>query len=397
MADDRPDAVRAPQAAPRPHTHQNLPPGVPPNPHPYAAAPARQFWSRAMAGVAPGRVDPADPGPGLGAPVRVAAHEKVATLGSCFAQHIARHLQRSGCHYHVAEPAPEGLDATTASARQYGLFSARYGNVYTVRQAVQLFDRAHGDFQPLARAWPRGGRWVDPFRPQVEPDAYDSPAAVQAAQALHLACVRELFRSCDWLVFTLGLTEAWCDRRDGAVFPLAPGVAGGAYRPEEHAFVNFDVDEVRSDLAALVQRLQGVNPGCRLLLTVSPVPLAATAEPRHVWVSTTVSKAVLRVAADDTVRRYSHVHYFPSYEVITSPAAGGRYYADDLRQVTETGVQHVMRLFSQHCLAGEGTADTTASASPTAFPTLSLPQAADVVCDEETIERAMQLAAGPRA
>jgi hypothetical protein len=360
--------------------------------HPYAKAPARQFWSRAMAGVAPGRVDPADPGPGLGAPVRVSPQDRVATLGSCFAQHIARHLHQSGCHYLVAEPAPAGLDAATAQARQYGLFSARYGNVYTVRQALQLFDRAHGHFQPLARAWPRGGRWVDPFRPQVEPDGFDSAEAVVAAQAEHLACVRAMFGTCDWLVFTLGLTEAWCDRRDGAVFPLAPGVAGGAYQPAEHAFVNFDIDAVRSDLAALVQRVQGVNPGCRILLTVSPVPLAATAEPRHVWVSTTVSKAVLRVAADEAVRRFGHVHYFPSYEVITSPAAGGRYYADDLRQVTEVGVQHVMRLFTQHCLAGGGvTADTAA-----APVSLSLPQAADVVCDEETIERAMQMAAGPR-
>ena len=349
--------------------------------HPYALGEPRQFWGRAMSSVAPGQVDPVTPG------LHIAAQERVATLGSCFAQHIARHLQRSGCTYHVTEAAPAGMATADAQARQYGLFSARYGNVYTIRQALQLFDRAYGHFEPLATAWPRGARWVDPFRPQVEPEGFASEAEVLGARDAHLAQVRALFETSEWLVFTLGLTEAWVDRRDGAVFPLAPGVAGGNFDPGEHGFVNFDIDAVRQDLSTLVGKVQAVNPGCRWVLTVSPVPLIATAEPRHVWVSTTVSKAVLRVAADEAERRFAHVHYFPSYEVITSPAAGGRYYADDLRQVTETGVQHVMRLFSRHCLAPPG----AAASAPGPDLSLHLQGAADVVCDEETIARAMQV------
>jgi hypothetical protein len=352
--------------------------------HPYAQGEPRQFWGRAMSSVAPGQVDPVTPG------LHIARHERVATLGSCFAQHIARHLRRSGCTYHVTEAAPAGMDAAEAQTRQYGLFSARYGNVYTVRQALQLFDRAFGRFEPLATAWQRGEHWVDPFRPQVEPEGFASAAEVAAARGAHLACVRALFETSEWLVFTLGLTEAWLDRRDGAVFPLAPGVSGGSFDANEHGFVNFGIDDVRRDLDALIERVHDVNPGCRWVLTVSPVPLIATAEPRHVWVSTTASKAVLRVAADEAERRFDHVHYFPSYEVITSPAAGGRYYADDLRQVTETGVQHVMRLFDRHCLA-----PAAAAASTAAGPDLSLhlQGAADVVCDEETIARAMQAGA----
>ena len=349
--------------------------------HPYADGESRQFWNRAMSAVAPGHVDPVTPG------LHIGAKERVATLGSCFAQHIARHLQRSGCTYHVTEPAPAGMSNDAAQARQYGLFSARYGNVYTVRQALQLFDRAYGRFQPRAQAWARQGRFVDPFRPQVEPEGYASEAEVLQARDAHLACVRSLFETSEWLVFTLGLTEAWRDRADGAVFPLAPGVAGGQYDPTQTEFVNFDIDTVRADLAALIERVRGVNPGCRWVLTVSPVPLAATFEPRHVWVSTTASKAVLRVAADEAERRFDHVHYFPSYEVITSPAAGNRYYADDLRQVTNTGVQHVMRLFSQHCLQPAGTDNTPRAASAA----VHLAGAADVVCDEEAIAAAMNV------
>lgn len=347
--------------------------------HPYKNAPEQQFWLRAMTSVAPGHVDPV-----VGAP-RIAPNDRVATMGSCFAQHIARHLQRSGCTYFVTEKAPAEMPLTRAEALQYGLFSARFGNMYTVRQALQLLVRAYGRFEPVADAWQRhDGRWVDPFRPQVLPEGHSSAEEVGAARAAHFAHVREMFEQADWLVFTLGLTEGWLDRRDGAVFPLAPGVAAGDYDPAWHRFENFDVASVTQDLAALIEEVRAINPGCRWLLTVSPVPLMATAEPRHVWTSTTLSKAVLRVAADAMTRRFDHVHYFPSYEVITSPAAGGRYYADDLRSVTDTGVQHVMRLFSKHCL-GAGAGSTTASSIE-----LQGGAAADVVCDEETIAHAMR-------
>lgn len=352
--------------------------------HPYRDLPPQQHWTRAMSGVAPGHADPA-----AGAP-RIGRDERVATLGSCFAQHIARHLQASGCRYDVPEAAPPGLPAEAVQAQQYGLFSCRYGNVYTVRQALQLFDRACSGWQPAETAWQRpDGRWVDPFRPQVQPEGWADPAAVQAARQAHLGHVRTMFQRARWIVFTLGLTEAWVDRRDGAVFPLAPGVSAGTYDPARQAFVNFGVDEVRADLDALVARVRALNPDCRWLLTVSPVPLMATAEPRHVWTSTTVSKAVLRVACDEAERRHAKVHYFPSYEIVTSPAAGGRYYADDLRQVTEAGVQHVMRLFTRHCLDGE--------AAPAAPAQALVGNIADVVCDEETIAQALRALDNPRS
>jgi hypothetical protein len=317
----------------------------------------------------------------------------VVTLGSCFAQHIARHLAKSGCTYFVPEQAPADMTAAEAEQRQYGVFSARYGNVYTVRQALQLFDRAFGRFEPTEAVWERDGTWVDPFRPQIEPDGFADIPTLQASRREHLRHVRAAFTQARWLIFTLGLTEAWRARADGAVFPLAPGVAGGAFDPERHEFVNFSAAEVRDDLFAFIERVRSVNPGAGVVLTVSPVPLAATYEKRHVWVSTTFSKAALRVAADEAERAYAHVSYFPSYEVITSPATSGAYYADDLRQVTEGGVCQVMRLFSAHCL-GEGSVALAASAGSAPAATTSAGDAArfqaDVVCEEEAIERSLQ-------
>lgn len=347
--------------------------------HPYTGLPDYCFWPKAVSAIAPGHIDPV---------IRsslILPDEPVATMGSCFAQHLARQVGRSGLTYYVSEQPPSAMPADEARRRNYGVFSARYGNVYTVRQAVQLFDRSFGHFLPKERAWQRGdGRWIDPFRPQIEPDGFDSPGAVIAASEEHLGYVRDIFIRSKWLVFTLGLTEGWMSRKDGAVFPLAPGVTGGSYDPIAHAFHNFTVDETWTDLDTLIGKVGSVNPDARLILTVSPVALMATYEPRHVLSSTVLSKSVLRVAADMAEKKYSHVIYFPSYEIITSPANSGRYYEDDLRQVTELGVSHVMRVFSKHFIERK-------ISHPAAAVTIDLEIAdSEVVCDEEVIEQAIR-------
>ncbi|MBV9858889.1 MAG: GSCFA domain-containing protein [Alphaproteobacteria bacterium] len=354
--------------------------------HPYRDLPDFCFWSRAMTWPAPGHIDPVTTAP------QVRDDELIATIGSCFAQHLARHLKARGLKYFVSENAPDGLSEAKAHRRNYGIFSARYGNVYTVRQAVQLLDRAFGRFTPEEIAWPRDGGFVDPFRPQIEPEPFSSVAHVMRSALDHLAHVREVFTRCDWLVFTLGLTEAWRAKSDGAVYPLAPGVAGGTFDPDRYEFVNFGIDEVRADLALFVDRLASVNKKARVLLTVSPVPLIATYEQRHVWVSTTYSKAVLRIAADEIERRYSNVFYFPSYEIITSPAAGGRYYRDDLREVTEIGVRHVMRVFEAHYLqelhSGKLSFEEQLENDPVSSENGRAAPA--IVCDEEVIQKALR-------
>ena len=128
----------------------------------------------------------------------------------------------------------------------------------------------------------------------------------------------------DVMVFTLGLTETYMARADGAVYPICPGVAGGVFDPAQHVFVNFGVADVIADLGAAIAFIRARNPAARVLLTVSPVPLIATMEDRSVLASTTYSKAVLRVAAEEVAGRDERVAYFPSYEVITGPHARGR-------------------------------------------------------------------------
>lgn len=105
------------------------------------------------------------------------------------------------------------------------------------------------------------------------------------------------------------------------------------------------IDRVRDDLFAFINALRQVNAGCRIILTVSPVPLIATYANAHVRCSTTYSKSVLRVAAEEASERFPSVAYFPSYEIIVGHYNKGAYFEPDLRSVTAAGVDHVMRCF----------------------------------------------------
>jgi hypothetical protein len=327
------------------------------NDSPYDALPDTRFWRRAVARVAPGAVDPVDPPPFTFGP-----QVRIAGIGSCFAQRVTGALAAAG--YTLLEPA--------------------CGNVYTARQLVQLFDRAAGAFIPSDEVWERAdGRFVDPFRPQVEPAGFASGADVRDARDAQLAATGAAFTTADILIFTLALTEMWYARNDGAVFPLAPGVAGGTLDPDRYAFANATAAEIAADLHALVERIGRVNPAAQIVLTVSPMPPIATYEPRHILTAATYTKAALRVAVDEVAKAHAHVAYFPSYEVIAGAFNRGMYYEADLRGVNDAGVERVMTLFFTHFT------NEVSPAAPLRERLLVEARAdLDVLCDEDAIDPA---------
>jgi len=354
--------------------------------NPYRSLPSYTRWSKAVAAPTFSELDPV-----VNFPFVIDPDHKVATAGSCFAQHIARHLSQSGFNYYVVEPGHPLGGKELNDAFGYGMFSARYGNLYTAAQLLQTAQRAYGDFHPEEDVWllPEGG-YADPFRPAIQPGGFATVEELRADREQHLAAIRHMLETLDVFVFTLGLTEAWRSRSDHAVLPVCPGVHGGEFSDDRYEFVNFGIIDTLRDMRGFLSILHRVNPSARVILTVSPVPLIATAEDRHVLVSTTYSKSVLRTACEELVRQYPWVVYFPSYEIITGAFNRGRYFAEDLRSVTEEGVLHVMRLFLKHA-----TNSDTVPPPPVAAPqedgfVARMAQTAQAICDEELIEKSMR-------
>lgn len=94
----------------------------------------------------------------------IAKSDKITTAGSCFAQHVAGHLRARGCTLLAVERPPTGLSAAEAKAFGYLIYSARYGNVYTTRQLLQLLQDAYGENVRSEDVWEKNGRYYDALR-----------------------------------------------------------------------------------------------------------------------------------------------------------------------------------------------------------------------------------------
>ncbi len=307
--------------------------------------------------------------------------DKIATAGSCFAQNIGAYIKQSDLEFVDTEPAPYGLPPETAKTFGYGLFSARYGNVYTSRQLRQLLtDCVTGDVHDAA-VWMKDGRYFDALRPNVEPEGHATAAELKAHRRDHLFQVREIFEQADMFVFTLGLTEVWQDKESGIVFPSAPGVIAGAYDPARHAFVNLSFGEVVEDMNFVLELLREFSPQIRVLLTVSPVPLTATATEEHVLAATTYSKSLLRTVAGEVARTHDNVEYFPSYEMITGAPFAGTSYESNLRSVRRDAVDRVMSVFFG-AYDGIRKPDMAQPAPIAALDVNQMDEADELICEE---------------
>jgi len=307
---------------------------------PYDDLPAGSFWRPAVAERAPLQIDQ------LWTPkFPIAPRDRTVTAGSCFAQHIGRALAARGYSWIDAEPAPAGLPEAERGRHHYGTFSFRTGNIYTTNMLAQWLDWAFGDTPPPEDLWEKDGRFFDPFRPAVEPGGFVSREDALASRAVTLAAIRRAVTQADVFVFTLGLTEAWRHSRSGVEYAICPGTLAGKFRPRFHRFVNHGHDAVLGRMRDALAMLRAQNPALRVLLTVSPVPLTATASGVHVLAATSYSKSVLRAVAGTLAEEDPGTDYFPSYEIITGIPFRSMFHAANLRSVLPEGVDFVMDSF----------------------------------------------------
>lgn len=309
--------------------------------NPYTIQPQSAFWRPAVAALEARQIDL-----GWKPKFPITRTSKIITVGSCFAQHISAALIKNGFAWMDAEPAPETLPAAERATHGYGVFSFRTGNIYTPALLRQWVEWALGVAKPTSECFydENAGRYFDPFRPAIPEHGFASEEELFAARKQTLACIAKALREADVLIFTLGLTEAW-KNSSGEVYPMCPGTLRGEFRPDAHWFHNYDYQQIVQDLAATFDALRQLNPGLRSLLTVSPVPLTATATDRHVLTATTYSKSVLRAAAGWLAQSRGDVDYFPSYELIATPPFKAAFFAANLRSVQPEGVAFVMRQF----------------------------------------------------
>ena len=128
----------------------------------------------------------------------------------------------------------------------------------------------------------------------------------------------------------------------------------------------------------VLRRIRG-GRSFKIILTVSPVPLTATASGCHVLTSTVYSKSTLRAIAGLWSDK-PFVDYFPSYELVTNPRMHSTLFADNLRSVRDETVEIVMKHFFKEHPVVQGEEGSSTSSR------LSVTSEEDIQCEEALIE-----------
>lgn len=230
---------------------------------------------------------------------------RVFTIGSCFARNIEEHLGALG------------LDVPTSSFsvpenewkhRPNGLL-----NEYTPGTMSQRIIRAIQGVEAAAETVIPDGTsgFVDLLLPGGAPVSYQRAFERRAEIGRIYARLIES----DVVIITLGYVEAWYDAQTATYINRMPPHAAIRAEPDRYRFRRLNVKESLDLLDPAIRSL--TDRGIRVVLTVSPVPIAVTFTADDCTIANEYSKATLRIVAEE-LRSNPLVDYFPSYEIVRS-------------------------------------------------------------------------------
>lgn len=251
---------------------------------------------------------------------RIGHANRILSLGSCFADNMARRMQRAKFHVTAS---PTGI-----------LF-----NPESVARAIEAFDRG-GTASGGNTGLPQGVRGVQYASGRYfSYDFHSSFSSEYEAVALGnmkkaIAEGAAALQKADTLVITFG--TAWIYRlcSDGEA-------VANCHKQPQSLFSRelLSAERITDRYDAL---LTGPLCGKRVILTVSPV--------RHLGDGldgNSLSKAILRVAAAEICRRHAQAEYFPSYEILNDELRDYRFYADDMTHPSAAAVDYIWQRFAE--------------------------------------------------
>ncbi|HVN64657.1 MAG TPA: GSCFA domain-containing protein [Candidatus Binataceae bacterium] len=247
---------------------------------------------------------------------------QVATFGSCFARHLATALPERGYCWFDAEPAPDIFSPEIKAKYNFGVFSARTGEISTIAALRQWISWAIGTEPPADEIWHDGSRFFDPFRSSIEPNGFAGPDELLASRDSVLRALRKIIEQADRLVITLSNTTGWIHSSKGHVYSNYPGTIARNIASDDYRLRSFSLAEISGDMSWIVKTISRINTKARFLFTVSATSPTAAARDVPPVGETTSSKTILCSAARNAAHKHALVDYFPSYEIITGVESG---------------------------------------------------------------------------
>ncbi len=240
---------------------------------------------------------------------------RILSLGSCFADNIARRMQRAKFR---VEASPTGI-----------LF-----NPESIARAVERFAASESPAREELRH--DGERYFGYDFHSAFADADPERALAAMREAARRGA--DALRRADTVIITFGTAWIYRLRENGEV-------VANCHKQPQSLFARelLAADRIADRYAKL---LEGPLADKHVIFTVSPVRHLGDGAERN-----SLSKAVLRVAVGELASRFPDADYFPSFEIMNDELRDYRFYADDMTHPSQTAVDYIWERFGATAFA----------------------------------------------
>ncbi len=147
----------------------------------------------------------------------------------------------------------------------------------------------------------------------------------------------QFLKQANWLIITLGSAYHY------KLAAEQTDVANCHKAPSDHFIKELiTAEQAEVALSDAIQQIYSYNPSIQIVLTVSPV--------RHIRdgvVENNLSKAMLLQSVHLLCKKFKHVCYFPSYEVVIDVLRDYRFFETDMVHPSAMAVDYVFQKFSE--------------------------------------------------
>jgi hypothetical protein len=240
--------------------------------------------------------------------------DKIMLQGSCFVENISPKILQAGF---PADINPFGILYNPASIAN-SLFDLIHNRIYTPRDLFLHKDVYH--------SWAHHSRF----------------SGINEDQVLEQINFRinqssGFLKEANLLIITFGTATVYRLLSSGEVVSNCHRLSAKLFKEER-----LTTNRIIQQWNGLIQELQIINSGLRILFTVSPV--RHRKEGAH---ENQLNKAILLLAVNELIKANHQCYYFPSYEIMMDDLRDYRFYAEDMIHPNQQAIDYIWEQFGQ--------------------------------------------------
>jgi hypothetical protein len=253
-------------------------------------------------------------------PEKIEHTNPILTMGSCFAQEVGDRLR----------------------IRKFSVLNNPAGTLFNPvsMETVWLYASGQLEWDP-DQSYENQGIWYS-WDHHGAIYGHSRDALETKVHVCHKA-IRNSLTDDSWLLITLGSAWAYELKESGQV-------VANCHKAPGHFFEKklLSVERCRQALHNMLAIIRAMAPGCRIVLTLSPVR-----HKRDGYHENQLSKASLLLAMESVLPEWDRLYYFPSYEIALDGLRDYRFFTEDRCHLTREATDYIFQVFEKACMGGE--------------------------------------------